>query len=471
MKLYKQDIDLVLDQLGLSESESAVLRVILTNDQTDKRVRTSDIEGAVDLSRSQVIRLLKKLVSQRLLMHDGSGPQSGYRIDEHAIVSGYMKTDWLLRSEKFFDLSVIKDYEPNKTRLMPVDVSDQLKRWSENAIKTGDTLNETIFRRYLIDFAWASSRMEGNSYTLVDTKALIEQGIEAKDKPEKDAQMIRNHAAAIEYIINHARDIQMTPDDVLGIHALLSRGLVGDQGNEGHIRESVVEINRSLYRPINDAETLREGLSLICEKAGRINDPHEQSLFLMVRLAQLQPFVDVNKRTARLLANIPLLRSGYCPISFYGLDAGHYITGMLAFYETGSPALMLDAYKEGYAASVDRFISYRHRLAEHMGNHDGKRTKASDNLIKQFVTAVAMGRAGPDDQATYLREQMKGETALSRDALFVETQRRLKGIDSIRAAQLGISPKTYHLYKDAVERFDQPANQPKKRVNKRRLKT
>jgi Fic family protein len=44
------------------------------------------------------------------------------------------------------------------------------------------------------------------------------------------------------------------------------------------------------------------------EKLNLIQDPFEQSFFALVQLSYMQAFEDVNKRTVRLIANIPLIK-------------------------------------------------------------------------------------------------------------------------------------------------------------------
>ncbi len=56
----------------------------------------------------------------------------------------------------------------------------------------------------LIDLSWASSRLEGNTYNRLDTKNLIEFGQAAEGKDIQETQMILNHKAAIEMLIEEA---------------------------------------------------------------------------------------------------------------------------------------------------------------------------------------------------------------------------------------------------------------------------
>ena len=77
-----------------------------------------------------------------------------------------------------------------------------------------------------------------------------------------------------------------------------------------------VMIGSSVYTPIAIPQVIEERFDTLLAKAEAIPDPIEQSFFVMVHLPYLQPFIDVNKRTSRLAANIPLIRANLCPLSF-----------------------------------------------------------------------------------------------------------------------------------------------------------
>ena len=47
----------------------------------------------------------------------------------------------------------------------------------------------------------------------------------------------------------------------------------------------------------------------------------------------IQPFMDGNKRTSRLVSNALLIAHGYCPLSFRSVEASDYRAALLLFYE------------------------------------------------------------------------------------------------------------------------------------------
>ena len=55
--------------------------------------------------------------------------------------------------------------------------------------------------RLLIDLSRASSRLEGNTYPLLETERLIAFGEAASGKTPFETQMLHNHIAAIEFLV------------------------------------------------------------------------------------------------------------------------------------------------------------------------------------------------------------------------------------------------------------------------------
>ena len=63
-----------------------------------------------------------------------------------------------------------------------------------------DTILKKEYERLLIELSWKSSQIEGNTYSLLDTEALIRENIEAKGHKKEEATMILNHKKALEFI-------------------------------------------------------------------------------------------------------------------------------------------------------------------------------------------------------------------------------------------------------------------------------
>ena len=105
-----------------------------------------------------------------------------------------------------YDPRWLFDYKPGRTWYLPKALRRHLhgvgKTPADN--RPAGTFARDIFGRLLIDLAWASSRLEGNTYTRLDTQNLLEFGQRAEGKDAQEAQMILNHKAAIELLVSGA---------------------------------------------------------------------------------------------------------------------------------------------------------------------------------------------------------------------------------------------------------------------------
>jgi Fic family protein len=118
-------------------------------------------------------------------------------------------------------------------------------------------------------------------------------------------------------------------------------------------------ITYSSYRPLEDALQIDEEFEILLAKAAEITNPFEQSFFLLVHIPHLQAFEDVNKRTSRIAANIPLLKADLAPMSFITMNDVDYVDGLIGIYELNNIALLREAYIDAYLASAENYKTLR----------------------------------------------------------------------------------------------------------------
>ena len=263
-----------------------------------------------------------------------------------------------------YNMAFLEAYEPNRTAYLPKPLRDQLHSLGRSPVEQGapaGTFARDILNRLLIDLSWASSRLEGNTYTRLDTERLVEFGQAAEGRDALETQMILNHKAAIEYLVSDT-SVAVNTDTVIALHALLSDGLLHDPMAGGRVRRRAVEIGGSVYRPIALPQRLEELFGFVMRTADEITDPFEQAFFLMVHLPYLQPFEDVNKRVSRLAANIPLMRHNLSPLSFIDVPVQAYVDGMLGVYELTRIELLRDVFVWAYERSCQQYVAVRQQL-------------------------------------------------------------------------------------------------------------
>lgn len=303
----------------------------------------------------------------------------------------------------------IESYIPNQTFYLPPDTREELSTLgiSNMANERAGTYAKKIFNRLLIDLSYNSARLEGNTYSLVDTEKLIIEGISKDDKLDEARVMILNHKEAIQYIVDKAESIEINPIEISTLHYLLADGLVSPK-YAGHVREEGVRISSSTYQPLENPEHLTNRLENICIKAAAINDLFEQSLFLLAHIAYLQPFIDVNKRTSRLSANIPLIKHNHIPLSFNDVDKDYYANAMIAIYELNDIQALMEIYCFSYRRSCEHFkvtaevigfdeVRVRYRPQRREVIRDIILKKIISDAIAQFIKDKATSTIPADD--------------------------------------------------------------------------
>ena len=269
----------------------------------------------------------------------------------------------------------------------------KIKTCSPTAIRPAGTFAKDILSRLLIDLAWASSRLEGNTYTRLDTQNLLEFGQRAEGKDAAEAQMIINHKTAIEYVVGEAEETRIRTTTILSTHAALSDNLLADPTEEGRLRERPVSISGSTYTPTAIPQVIREAFERIVESLNAIPDPFEAAFFAMVQIAYLQPFVDVNKRTSRLVANLPLIAANLSPLSFVGANEREYVLGTLAVYEVRRTELLRDFFITAYERSAAQYRVFRDSVVQ----PDPTRLRYR-NELRAVVRELVVGGSAPSVQ-------------------------------------------------------------------------
>ncbi len=319
---------------------------------------------APEVSSPTVWRALKRLVDDGRLEVFGKGRATGYSLAGSAVVRAHLQTPYNRRRPAVYRKEFVDRYVPNKSFYLGRDDRQRLHEVGRPVppARPAGAFARRILERLLVDLSWASSRMEGNTYDILQTERLIRFGEKAAGKDRKEAVMILNHKEAIQFVVDHLAEISINRLDLFGIHALLADGLLVDPAMAGRLRRMPVGISSSNYLPLDDRFAIEEEFGVLVEKAAAITDPFEQSFFLLVHIPYLQAFEDINKRTSRIASNIPLLKADLAPMSFLTMDDGAYIDGLIGIYEFNNVSLLREVYIDAYLASAENYRVLRAEL-------------------------------------------------------------------------------------------------------------
>ena len=311
-----------------------------------------------------------------------------------AAIRDHVRQPLMYRKPVGYQREFLEAYQPGRTFYLPESLRRQLHeigRTFESERPAG-TYARDILGRLLVDLSWASSKLEGNTYSRLDTQNLIEFGQVAQGKDAIETQMILNHKAAIEMLIEDADEVGFDPFTFKNLHAVLSQDLMRDPGASGRVRRRPVDITGTVFHPLALPQVIEDCFMLLLEKAGAIPDPFEQAFFLMVQLPYLQPFEDVNKRVSRIGANLSLIQQNLCPLSFIDVPECAYVEGTLGVYELNQIELLRDVFIWAYERSCQRYLAITQTMVE----PDPLKIKYREALI-QAVQTVVKGLRRPNE--------------------------------------------------------------------------
>ena len=434
------------------------------------------VSGAIDIDvgRRTLQRRLAMLVTRGRLVRIGRGPSTRYRVptgeadaspslrasgaqdtataeyniplsSEGVAVSRAVRAPIQQRAPVGYCREFLDDYRPGVTWYLPAAIREQLLAFGDSPDREqpAGTYARKLHERLLIDLSWNSSRLEGNTYSLLDTQRLIELGEAAEGNDARETQMILNHKAAIELLVARAEHVGFNRYTVLNLHALLAENLIADSSAWGRLRSAGVEIGGSSYHPIEVPQIIEECFQQILDKAAAIPDPFEQSFFVLVQLPYLQPFLDVNKRVSRLAANLPLIRGNLCPLSFVDVPTKAYVDGLLGVYELNRTALLRDVYCWAYERSSARYSVIRQSL----GEPDPFRLRHR-SLIAETIRSVVAGRMARTAAGVHIRRRAMEalpEEERSRFTELVETD--LLNLHEGNLARSLLSPREFEAWR------------------------
>ncbi len=320
-------------------------------------------------SRRTLQRWLNSMMAQGKVRRTGQGRAIRYQCIQYGSAQVNSSAQFNIVAQatmRAYDRQFLDGYRPNETYYLDRALRDELLSHGQivGSHEPAGTYARQLANRLLIDLSWNSSRLEGNTYSLLETERLLSAGDAASGKHVLEAQMILNHKNAIEFLLDAADEIGFNHYTVLNLHALLSDNLLEDPAASGRLRTIAVGIGLTTFMPLEGPQRIAECFDQVLATAAAITDPFEQAFFAMVHLPYLQPFVDVNKRVSRLAANIPLIRRNLCPLSFVDVPQSTYISAMLGVYELNRIELLRDVFVWAYKRSCGRYSAARQSLGE-----------------------------------------------------------------------------------------------------------
>ena len=193
---------------------------------------------------------------------------------------------------------------------------------------------ESFDKSFDVEYAHNSTAIEGNTLTLVQTKAILEDGLSVGGKTLREIYEVANHAKAFAYVKKRVEEgLPLDEVSMKDIHALLMENIL----TGGVYRSVEVRISGAGFKPPAPNEMYWQVKNFFQDLPYRTDlNPIELAAWTHAEFVKIHPFVDGNGRTSRMLMNYQLMAEGFLPISIAKEDRVEYFEALEAYAVDGS---------------------------------------------------------------------------------------------------------------------------------------
>lgn len=318
---------------------------------------------AISVSYATLKRTLSKLIQEKYISATGSGKGTKYIISpsyallEPIDIDNYFEVEIDAREiKKTFNFSIINEVIAKHSVFTESELqklNGLQEKFRNNIAQLSETEYKKEFERLAIDLSWKSSQIEGNTYSLLETEKLLKDRETAAGKTKEEAVMLLNHKDALDFILKNTDYLfPVTVSKIEDIHGILTKEL----SVERNLRKRRVGISGTNYRPLDNEFQISEALKNACDVINAKDNIFEKALLALLLISYIQPFMDGNKRTARIVSNAILMNEKYCPISFRTIDSITYKKAMLLFYEQNNMSSFKEIFINQFEFAVDTYF-------------------------------------------------------------------------------------------------------------------
>ena len=326
---------------------------------------SKEVYDNVDISVSYATlkRILSKLITENFLSTFGQGKGTKYNISpafeliEPINVGKYYEKEIDEREIKEgFNFSIIKEVIAKHSVFTESELgklNELQKKFQTNISQLTGIEYKKEFERLAIDLSWKSSQIEGNTYSLLETERLLKEKETAAGKTKEEAIMLLNHKEALDFIIDNPDYLYpLSVSKIEDIHSILTKEL----SVERNLRKRRVGISGTNYRPLDNEFQISEALKNSCDVINSKKSVFEKALLALMLISYIQPFMDGNKRTARIVSNAILMHEKHCPLSFRTVDSIDYKKAMLLFYEQNNISTFKEIFINQFEFAVNTYF-------------------------------------------------------------------------------------------------------------------
>ena len=208
---------------------------------------------------------------------------------------------------------------------------EQLKQLYEQLPKE---VLQRFDKSFEIEYTHNSTAIEGNTLSLIQTKAVLEDGISVGGKTLREIYEVVNHDKAFGFIKKCIAEGKTLDEKIVkDIHALLMDNII----TGGIYRNVEVRITGAKHKPPVPNEMYQQIKNFYADMPYKENgNDIELAAWTHAEFVKIHPFVDGNGRTSRMIMNYQLMASGFLPVSIAKENRLEYFETLEAYAVDGN---------------------------------------------------------------------------------------------------------------------------------------
>jgi Fic family protein len=189
--------------------------------------------------------------------------------------------------------------------------------------KHDEITRKEILKNFIVEFAFNTTSIEGNTINLDEAKKLLEEGLAPKNKTLREIYDIQNTEKVFFSIFES--DVELNHELIIKIHA----GLVENIDLRTGYRKTDIRVIRSNF-DATPAPYVKTDMDLLLRWYNENKKIHPLVLAIVFhhKFEKIHPFADGNGRTGRMLMNFILLKNEYPPMIIHKKQRKMYLDAL-----------------------------------------------------------------------------------------------------------------------------------------------
>jgi len=224
--------------------------------------------------------------------------------------------------------------------------------YSEVFNKMHELTKKEIFKNYIIEFAYNTASIEGNTINLEEAKNLLNEGITPKDRTLREVYDLQNTEKVFIELLN--TKTELNHDLIAHIHDKLLENIDERKG----YRTTDIRVVHSNF-DATPGKYVKTDMDLLLkwfhENESKIH-PLVLATIFHHKFEKIHPFSDGNGRTGRMIANFILLRNNFPPMIIHKKTRKEYLEAMREADESDLWKIEEKKYSDLISYGISQFI-------------------------------------------------------------------------------------------------------------------